>query len=97
MLPRPSPTAKLVKMPIRVAALAFDLRVLYYRSLFSQNSLTTKKTGEKGDFRSIHGVFRARAHGYCNVPCKHSPSICQLVRPNPSPSLAFLDWCGLEQ
>ncbi len=63
MLPLPSPTAKLVKMPIRVAALAFDLRVLYYRSLFSQNSLTTKKTGEKGDFRYINGVSLLEAMG----------------------------------
>ncbi len=48
MLLRQSPPAALVKMPIRVADLAFHLRVLYYRSLFSQNSLTTKKTGKEG-------------------------------------------------
>jgi hypothetical protein len=36
MLPRPSPLANLVKMPNRLAALAFELCVLYYRNPCTQ-------------------------------------------------------------
>ncbi len=53
MNPRPSPSPKLGKMPIKVAALAFDLCVLYYHTpctLYS--SLTTKNTRTKGDCKS---------------------------------------------
>jgi hypothetical protein len=45
MLPRPSPPAKMVMIPIRVIALAFDsVSVLYYHSLSTQTSLITEKT-----------------------------------------------------
>jgi hypothetical protein len=50
---RPSPSTKLGKMPIRVAGLAFDLCVLYYRSPCTQTFPTTENKSKEGDFQSI--------------------------------------------
>jgi hypothetical protein len=47
MLPRPSPPAKLSKMPISIVVLAFDHRVWFYRSPGYSNVPLTLNRGIK--------------------------------------------------
>jgi hypothetical protein len=53
MNPRHSPSPEHGKMSIRVTALAFELRVLYYRTAnVPYSSLSSKNSGKEGDCKS---------------------------------------------